>query len=346
MRTRGIVKLSLALLVWVGLNPAWAGGEAGVLVETAAVEQRSLARTVHAYGVVEPDADHVRVISLPHAGLVEQVWVRPGQRVLKGDKLFSLIDAPENRMQYAQAKGRVAYFESEVQRQRRLMRSKLTTGAQLAAAEKSLSEARTELKTLRDLGQGAPSQVFHAGAQGIVTRVDVQQGQRVMPGTGALVLASGDRLVARLGVEPGDIPDVSAGALVTLAFVFEPGRWLSTRVRDVHAMINPATQLVDVLVPLTPEQSGGVVLGTRVEGTLQGPGHTGMSVADSAVLHDEKGDYVFTVEQSRAKRTEVRVGVRGNGWVEVSGDLNIGAEVVVLGNHELEDGMPVRRGAK
>jgi RND family efflux transporter MFP subunit len=313
-----------------------------VLVETRPVVQQDVSDTLAAFGVLDPEPDRVLSLSLPHAGLINRVWVRLGQRVRSGDKLLEVETAPDARMQYLQAQSAVNYAGREVERQQRLLGEQLATKAQLDAAKKSLKDAQTRLDALRKQGMDSARDTLRSPVDGIVTRLDVSQGERAQAETTALLIASERHLVARLGVEPEDLKVLHPGIPVTLTSVFVPSVAVNSTVKEVHAMVDPKTHLVEVLVPVPEQQAGQLVLGSRVLGKFQLASHPALVVPYSAVLGDASGAYLFGVKGGVARRIDVKTGIETDGGIEVSGPLKAGDQVVVSGNYELADGMAVR----
>ena len=218
-----------------------------VLIRTAPAVEKAVSETLTAFGVLDPDPDQVLSLSLPHAGLINRVWVRLGQRVKSGDRLLEVITAPDARMQYLQAQSAVDYARRELDRQQNLLDEQLATRAQVDVAKKSLQDARATLEALRQRGIDVAEETLRAPVDGILTRLDVSQGQRVQADTTALLIASEQRLIARLGVEPEDLGAVQVGTPVTITSVFIPDLKVESTIREVHAMINPDTHLVEVL---------------------------------------------------------------------------------------------------
>ena len=316
------------------------------LVKTAPVSEQRVAKTLHVYGVLDADPDAVLSVSLPRAGIIGRISVRLGQRVRKGDALLEVATAPDARMQYLQARSAVDFASHELTRQQRLLGEQLATHAQVEAAQKNLADARATLDALRQRGQNLENQTLRAPRAGIVTRLDVSPGQRVPADTTALQIAAQQRLIARLGIEPEDLGAVAAGTAVTVTPVFVPGVSIRTSVRSVHAMIDPATHLVDVLAPIPASASAGLMLGSRVTGTFQLQAHTALVVPRSAVLADADGAYVFVIDNGKARRVAVTAGIDTGSVIAVAGRdkgaLQAGDDVVTSGNYELEDGMAVR----
>jgi len=330
------------LFLWLATTLPASGETPSVLVRTAPVVQKTVSDTLIAYGVLDPDPDQVLSLSLPHAGLINRVWVRLGQRVKSGDALLEVITAPDAQMQYLQAQSGVDYAQREYQRLQRLRSEQLATKTQVDAAGKNLQDAKATLEALRKRGMDVARETLRAPMDGIVTRVDVGQGQRVQSDTTAILIAAEQRLIARLGVEPEDLAAVQTGTPVTITSVFVPGVMLDSQVREVHAMINPDTHLVEVLAPIPAERDDRLVLGSRIRARFHLARHTALVVPRSAVLGDAPGTFVYSVAAGKARRVTVQTGVEHGNEVEITGPLQAGDTVVVTGNYELTDGMTIR----
>ena len=343
MTTMNSLISSLTVIsLWCVGSLAAAGQVPSVLVRTAPVVQKTLADTLTAYGVLDPDPDQVLSLSLPHAGLINRVWVRLGQRVKSGDALLEVVTAPDARMQYLQARSAVDYAEREYRRQQNLLAEQLATKAQVDTAAKGLQDARATLEALRKRGMDADRETLRAPMDGIITRLDVAQGQRVQSDTTVMLVAAEQRLIARLGVEPEDLGAVQAGTRVTITSVFVPGLTVDSEVREVHAMIDPDTHLVEVLAPIPAERSERLVLGSRIQARFHLDPHPALVVPRSAVLGDTPDAFVYVVVAGKARRVKVQTGTQQGSEVEVRGPLHAGDRVVVSGNYELADGMAVR----
>lgn len=337
-----LASLSLAVALSVAGSLTAVADQPSVLVQTTPIVSKTVTQTLTTFGVLDPDPDQILSISLPHAGLINRVWVRLGQRVKRGDQLLEVITAPDARMQYLQAQSSVDYAQRELDRQLRLLEGQLATRSQVAAAKKNLKDARATLDALHERGMDVVAETLRAPMDGIVTRLDVSQGQRVQADTTAMLIAAEQKLIARLGVEPEDLAAVQAGTAVTITSVFVPGVKVESTIREVHAMINPSTHLVEVLAPIPEQQIAQLVLGSRILGQIHLASHTALVVPRSAVLGDAPDAYLYTVNGGMAHRVAVQTGGNINDLIEVSGNLKVGDRVVVSGNYQLTDGMAVR----
>lgn len=336
---KGVWLLVFILVLWSEIVCAEAPS---VAVETALVTEQNVTQTLKAYGVLEADPDHVMSLSLPHAGQIEQIHVRPGKLVQSGDALITITTSPDARMQYLQAKSAVDYAQRELVRIEQLFAEQLATQSQLDAAKRDLADAKAGFDAASKRGQGNMEDVIRAPMDGIVTMVNVTQGQRVPAETNALLLAARDRVVSRLGVEPEDIRLIHAGTAVAVTPVFIPGVSIETHVREVHAMVDPATHLVEVIADIPTPEKYGLALGSRVSAAFTIKSDTSLVVPTSAVLKDDDGYYLFTVTNGIAHRVGVQVAMELIDATAISGPLKAGQKVVISGNYELSDGMAIR----
>jgi membrane fusion protein, multidrug efflux system len=337
---RLIRTLTLVALTMMALHAR--ADVSSVAVRTAVAEQRSVGAVITLYGRVQPDPAAVLTLSLPHAGLVTRVAARLGQRVSRGDPLLELSTAPAVRMQFVQARSAVDYAERELRRQQRLLKEQLATTAQVDGARKALADARSSLQAMEAQSAGQSIETLHAPMDGIVTALNVRQGERVQADTAALAIAGDRHLIAVLGIEPEDLAGLRVDAPVRLRSVFDAGLMVDSRLTDIHAMVDPQTGLVQVLAPIPEDAAGHFVIGSYLRAEVERKRHPGVTVPRSAVLQDATGSFVFRVADGKAERTPVQTGLERDGWVEVTGGLTPGEAVVISGNYELTDGMAVR----
>jgi RND family efflux transporter MFP subunit len=312
-------------------------------VKTSPVRHKTLTETLKVYGTLEADPDQVLSLSLPYAGLINRVWVRPGQRVHSGQKLLEIITAPDDRMKYLQAKSAMDFAQRSLDRTHRLYKEQLATKADLDAAKSRLVDATTSLNALKRRRLDRTSEILNSPMEGIVTKLDVAQGQRVHSNVTAMLIASEQKLVARLGVEPEDTSRIKPGTPVSLSSVFIPNMSIESSVRQVHAMVDPGTHLVDVIVQIPQHSGESLILGSRVMGSIELGSNNALVVPRSAVLKEGSKPYVYTVVDGKAHQVFVQTGIEQGNLIEIThGDLTASDSVVSLGNYELEPGMAVK----
>ena len=320
--------------------------DASVSVRTAPLTQGTLAQTLTVYGTLAPRADAVATLTVARAVRIERVRVTAGEHVARGAALVEAATDPTAAAAFQRAQAAVAFARAELTRTQALYAQRLATNSQLGQARRNLADAQAQLDAQQRLGSGEARTVVRAPFDGVITRVDVQPGDRVAAGTALAQMARRARLRALLGVEPEDAFGLRPGMPVTLSSVFEPSRRLDARLTRVHGVINMQTRLVDAVVdlPLTP--SGWPLPGLQVRGDITLSMYQGFVVPRSAALRDAQGAYLFQVAGGRARRVAVEIAAATDQAIGVRGNLDPTLPVVVLGNYELKDGMPVREAAR
>ena len=342
-------RLSTLLLLattLLAIRPVAAAPEVSVLVQVTPATRQQITQTITAFGRVQADPDRRYALAPAHAGVVEHVAVRAGERIAKGAPLLTLTTAPDARRAYRQATNAVTYARQALARQRRLFKEQLSTLEQVAAAQKRLKDAEAQLAAQRQLGGDSMRHIYRAPFAGVVAQLNVAPGQRIAADTLALQLAPNDALLVPLGVEQEDAARVKQGMRVTLAPVFRPDLRLQATVGRVAAMVNPRTRLVDVIVPIPRAESSGLFIDGSMRGEIELGHMKALTVPRSAVLRDEQGAYLFIVKAGHAHRIDVTTGPLQDDAIAVSGSVREGERVVTSGNYELQDGMAVREGGQ
>lgn len=330
--------LALALT----LSAAAAAAAPSVQVTTARVQRRDLILNLDVYGRIEADPRHVRTLTALSAAHVQQLQVSLGQPVQAGQTLLTLATSPQARAAYRKAQSALDSARIKLRQTRDLYRQQLATRADLAAATQARDDAAASLAAERANGANAERRPLKAPDDAIVTAVNVHAGELVQAGQPLLSLGSRRQLRAVLGIEPEDLQQLKPGMPVRLTPVFGPHDVQVTAPLSVlHAVVNPATHLVDATVDLAGARADPFVPGSWVRARIAIRHRNTLAVPHDALLEDG-GAHVFVVHDGHARRVNVHVILRTPDWDGISGQLAEGDAVVVQGNYELHDGMPVR----
>lgn len=270
-------------------------------------------------------------------GRVTQVLVEPGQRVGKG-QLLARIDNTVQVQQSVQLAASVRSAEADA----RLAQANLARAESLVA-KGFISKADIDQRTAtRD---GAVARVAVAKAQlaennarierldirapaaGLVLSRSVETGQVVSPSAVLFRIAEGGVLEMRAQVAEQDLARLKPGmsAIVTplgTTTEYRGNVWLIDPVIDAASRQGIAR----IALNYEPGLRVGAFAKTRVE-----VGEAARAVLpQSAVLADDKGNYVFIVgAEDRVERRNVTTGTVGDQGVSIAAGLN-GTERVVL----------------
>lgn len=350
-----LTRAALAALMLAALAGCGKGGAAGdddeapevkgtVLVTTASPVSQTFHDTIQAWGTAVGDPHRASTISLGHGGQVIGLLVAGGQSVQHGQALLRVAPDPVARNAYLQAQSALDLAAGELKRTEQMAAQHLATQSQLATARKALDDAKAGLEAQRALGGGASEETINAPADGVVTALNVNLGDRFQAGTALLNFAPAQALIARLGAQPEEGAHLKPGMPVEVQGAYGARETLHGRLDVVGHAIDAQTHLLPLQVSLPPDAGNVLVAGAAVQASIESTSYTAWALPRDAVLQDDKGAYVFVVEQDKAKRIDVNLKHPDGDTVGVQGPLDAKMQVIVTGNYELNDGDAVREG--
>lgn len=271
-------------------------------------------------------------------GLVAQVLVEPGQWVGAG-QVLARVDRRVQTQQAASLASQIGVAEADA----RLAQANLDRASQLLArgfvskadidrltATRDAARARVSVARAQ-YGQAVASNSrldIRAPAAGLVLERRVEPGQIVSPGSGTLFrLAKGGELemLARLG--ESDLARMSVGLRAKVTPVGSP-KSFDGQIWQVSPVIDPQSRQGIARIALSYDPAlrpGGFAEASIVNGAASVP-----LLPQSAVLSDDKGNYVYIVDANKkVARRDVKVGDVGDAGVTIVQGLS-GQEQVVL----------------
>jgi membrane fusion protein, multidrug efflux system len=323
--------LVILLVVLGGAAGAYFFASRPAPVSVAAAFRGDAAEIVYATGVVEPRT-WAKVAPLVRERIVELCNCE-GNRVATGDPLARLDDR-EPQAVLRELIARESYAARDLERLRNLAARNIGTQQELERAESE--EARIEALIAAQETR-LESYVLRAPLDGIVLRQEGEVGEIADPGAVLFWVGQPRPLQIVAEVNEEDIPRIAPGQRTLLSADAFPDQALEATVASITPMGDPDTKTYRVRFALpddTPLMIGmtvevNVVTAVRQD-TLLVP--AGAVTADGAV---------FVVEDGRAWRRDVSIGIRGTTRIEILEGLEEGASVVVPPSDELEDGARV-----
>jgi membrane fusion protein (multidrug efflux system) len=307
-------------------SPAAQAADAALLAPTdVAVAQRlDLATGVPVSGTLSAGWE-ARVTS-PFDDVVEDVLVREGQRVSKGQVLARFRDDIMTTGA-ASAAARLKSAAADYERQKNLLAEGAVSQRDVEAAEASWRAAQAEnssaSKRLADATVRAPG----AGA---VTERSVQSGTRVGAGDPLFVVSNTSELEFEASVPSEYVRLVRPGSLVRLDVAgFETGS-IHGRVARVNTQADPATRQVKVYVNV-PNRDGRLVGGLFATGSVvTHEARKVLAVPSAAIRHEGDQASVWVLADGKLEKKPVKAGLRDErrDLVEVLSGLTGGEQVI------------------
>jgi len=312
-----------------------------VLVKLAPLKREPIVQTIQAYGTVKESPNGIQTLVAPYECRVRRIDIVAGQQVSVGDLLLEIEPSPDSVLLMKMARNALESATKNLSNTQERAELKLVTAQEVLQAQQPVQETRLKVSSLESRGLGQDGKIAASGP-GIVSKLDVQPGALVAAGNALVELSTAGNWEARLGVEPADVPAIKAGQSVWLETVARAiPTPLKGQVRVIARNVDPVTGLVDITVALASTE--GLLLGDYVKAKIEIASKEALAAPRSALLPRGDRYAIFTVKDGHAVNHIVRSGLKNGARIEViGGDLRPGDQVVMQGNYELADGVPVR----
>jgi RND family efflux transporter MFP subunit len=316
------------------------GAQGGGQVPTVTVivpGRSDVARTVTASGPLAARRD--QPVGIPGSGgrvtrvLVDAgTWVRAGQVLATVDRSVQAQQAAQLAAQVSAARANAELaqnnYERAVSLQGRGFVSKAEIDAKRAARDAANAQVRVNQAQLNATRAEIGRLDIRAPASGLILARNVEVGQIVSPGSGALFrLAEGGQMEMRAQLSQQELGFVRAGMAASVTPV-GLDRSFSGQVWQVAPVIDPQSRQgeVRILVPYDPAIRPGGFAEARI-----GAGATSAPLLpQSAVLSDDSGNYVYIINgKNEVERRNVKIGTVDQAGVTIAEGLS-GNEAVVL----------------
>jgi len=329
--TRRGVWIAAAIVLLLAVAAGWWSYGRGPQVAAVAAKHGTAVEIVYATGGVEP-VRWAKVASLVRDRIVDICYCE-GKTVKKGDELARL-DEREVKAQLKELKAREDFLKREMARVSEL----ITRGAATTQAYERASMDLSQVQALMSVQNEKISEyTIVSPMDGVVLRRDGEIGEIAEVGQVLFRVGVPAPLQVVAEVNEEDIPRVKVGQTVLFRTDAFPGRELEGKVREITPMGDVAAKTFRIKAALpddTPLQPGMSVEANIV--TRQKP--NALLIPADAL----QGGAVFVLQGSRARKREIRIGIRGTRQVEVLSGLKEGERVASPAPTGLEDGARVR----
>jgi len=259
-------------------------------------------------------------------------WVRAGQVLAVIDRSVQSQQAAQQAAQIAAAKANAALAQSDYDRalalQGRGFISKAEIDAKKAARDAAFAQVRVAEAQLGATRAQIGQLNVTAPSAGLILARNVELGQIVSPASGALFrLAEGGAMEMKAQLAQQDLAYVHVGMPAQVTPIGADTS-VSGTVWQVAPVIDPQSRLglVRIAVPYSSAiRPGGYAEAKISSGTTSAP-----LLPQSAVLSDDRGNYVYIVNaKNEVERRDIKIGTVNEDGVTIASGLS-GNEAVVL----------------
>ena len=259
-------------------------------------------------------------------------WVRAGQALAIVDRSVQAQQASQLAAQVTAARANAALAQSNYERAIALQGRGFVSKAEIDSKKATRDAANAEVRVAQAQLAATHAEIGRlnvvAPTSGLILARNVEVGQIVSPGSGALFrLAESGQMEMRAQLAQQDLAFVHVGMPAQVTPVGSDRSFTGT-VWQVAPVIDPQSRLGDVriAVPYDPSMRPGGFAEARITAGAT----TAPVLPQSAVLSDDKGNYVYIVNgKNEVERRDIRIGNVSDTGVSVAAGLS-GSEAVVL----------------
>jgi HlyD family secretion protein len=316
--------------------PAGAGAGQVPTVTVVVPGRTDVGRTVTASGPLAAKRDQPVGIA-GQGGRVIRVlvdagsWVRAGQVLAVVDRSVQAQQAAQLAAQVESAKANAALAQSNYDRaialQGRGFVSKAEIDSKKAARDAAVAQVRVAQAQLGATRAQIGQLNVIAPTAGLILARSVEVGQVVGPGSGALFrLAEGGQMEMRAQLAQQDLALIHVGMPAQVTPVGSD-QGVTGSVWQVAPVIDPQSRLGEVRIAVP--YSAGIRPGGYADAKIGAGTTTAPLLPQSAVLSDDKGNYVYIVNaKNQVERRDIKIGEVSDSGVSIVAGLS-GNEAVV-----------------
>lgn len=304
-------------------------------VRVQVAEPSEFRDVIEALGTAQ--ANESVVITAQNQELVESIYFNDGDTVEQGDVLVEL-DSREERARVQELKFRLGEAQRQFGRLQNLVRQNVASRQQLEEQDVLVKEITAELEVAETQLAKMTVVAPFSGRLGIR---QVSLGALVSPGDVITTLDDVTPIKVDFSVPELYFASLREGQTVMTTSAAYPGEQFEGTIQSIDSRVDPLTRSIMVRAVLANED-GRLRPGMLLRVTLLRSVDTTMVLPEKAIIPIQDRQYVYVVnEDNTVTQTEITIGRRKPGVVEVTSGLADGDVVVVEGIVRLRDGVTV-----
>jgi membrane fusion protein, multidrug efflux system len=338
--TTVIVLAAAALAAWLWFGT---GTEPGTQ-QRVAPQDRPPVAVVTVPAVARDMVDEVEALGTTRAreaveitpritSVVTAIHFREGQAVEAGKVLVELDNA-EERAALGEAEAAVIDSRAQYRRGRELLETRTISESEVNRLEATMNADEARLRAAEARLEQTLVRAPFAGRVGLR---QVSPGGLVSPGTTITTLDDLSRVRLDFTVPESFLGALEPGLAIRARSVAFANRSFEGEVRTVDTRVDPVTRAVTVRADL-PNDDGLLRPGMFLTVRLAGQTHARVIVPEAAIVPEGDRQHVYLVRDERAWRTDVVVGRRMLGEVEIIEGVRAGDLVIVEGTQRVANG--------
>lgn len=310
-------------------------GEEILTVEVHTADTRSLNNVIYTTGTLR--ANEIVDLSSEVSGKIEQIALKEGRRVRKGELLIKINDA-ELQAQLTRARFRLELAEERERRQEQLLKSGGISQEEYDATLNEVNVLRSDVALIE--AQIDKTQI-RAPFDGVLGLKYVSDGSYISPSTRISTLQDIDPVKIDFSVPERYAAQVRVGR--TLQFSVEGlEEQLTAEVYAKEPSIDEETRTLQVRA-LAPNADGRLLPGSFAEIELSlNTINDAVMIPSIALVPELQGEKVFLIKDGKVSPQSVETGIRQERFIQITSGVQPGDSVMTTGLLQARPGMKVK----
>jgi membrane fusion protein (multidrug efflux system) len=283
------------------------------------------------------------MLNAEFGGVLQQVYVKEGQKVVKGQTLARIDDVGLSS-QLAQMETQAALAKTTFERQENLWNQKIGSEIQYLQAKTNYN---SQLKVVDQMKAQLAKTVVRAPFSGTIDKIASERGSVVGPGTPILRIVSLGNMYLEAEVPEKNIGTIKKGSDVIVAFPVLRETF-NSKVTQAGNYINPANRSFMIQIAV-PNKNGKIKPNLSSKIQLKDYSNPkAITVPTSIISENADGEQFLYVAQNPdkngnaiAKRVIVKVGLSQGELVEIVDGIKDGDLIIKEGARSVKDGQKV-----
>ena len=303
------------------------------------IQQRNLKSTVKLIGRVELPSTGKIVISSKMDGLISDVHIIEGQKIRKGQKIFTIenLDLLDLNEEWLSLEVKLKFLENEVSRQKELSDESISPLRRYESLVVERDQAKFRMQAIEKkmvavgkspTGDGSfnPYFVIRADNNGILQKMLSFKGSFINRGEEMAHIIDDKHLHLHLSAYSSDVNKLDVGQEIVFNVQSEPDKLLSAHIKWIDAFINEDNNSYQVHAEID-EDNTHVAVGEFVEARIINQDQLLWTLPQSAIVQDKRLNYIFIREELHEeeghepeihfKKLQIKTGESDLGYIEV-----------------------------
>ncbi len=264
-----------------------------------------------------------------------EIKFEDGQKVKQGD-ILAILDQAEEQAQLGAARSQVEENERELKRLSNLLKSNAAAKNEYDARQTLLIISKSRVDEIQ---ARINDKIIQAPFDGVLGLRKVSVGSLVEPGS--LITTIDDISQIKLDFSvPSVFLDVVHEGLPIEAQSNAINKIFRGKITKISSRVNPITRSV-VVRAILPNPEEILKPGLLLSVTLFRNKREALMIPEESLIQLQNKSFVYVTENNMVVQKEIQIGKQMAGWVEVTGGLNSGDQVMTRGQIRTRPGQEV-----